>query len=95
MITLQLRPIQFIFDVSSKEFTKNLTFNANTTFIDSKIPKNVLLLVNGKEISQDELKNISKNNIKSLNILKGESAQKKYGNKGKNGAIEISTNPNG
>jgi len=53
------------------------------------------LLVNGKEISQDELKNISKNNIKSLNILKGESAQKKYGNKGKNGAIEISTNLNG
>jgi N-acetylmuramoyl-L-alanine amidase len=85
----------YIHDVSSKEFTKNLAFNANTTFINSKIPKNVLLLVDGKEISQDELKNISKNNIKSLNILKGESAQKKYGNKGKNGAIDISTNLNG
>ena len=55
------------------------------------IPKNALLIVNGKEISNIEMKSIPSNNIQSINVLKGQSAEKKYGQKGKNGVIEITT----
>jgi len=55
------------------------------------IPANALLIANGKEISNKEMKNISPNSIQSINVLKGESAVKKYGSKGKNGVIEITT----
>ncbi len=58
---------------------------------DSKIPDGVLLFVDGKEISKDDMKNMDPNNFQSVTILKGESAIKKYGEKAKEGAIEITT----
>ena len=36
-----------------------------------------------------EMKNIPPANIESINVLKGESAKNKYGEKGKNGVVEI------
>ncbi len=67
----------------------------NVTVIDSKIPDGELIFVDGKEIPQDEFKNISPKIIQSMNVLKGESAEMKYGAKGKNGVIEITTKKNG
>ena len=55
------------------------------------IPANALLIANGKEISNKEMKNISPNNILSIKILKGGIAIKKYGEKGKDGVLEITT----
>ncbi|HEV2833507.1 MAG TPA: N-acetylmuramoyl-L-alanine amidase, partial [Hanamia sp.] len=52
-----------------------------------------LYFIDGKEASSAEFKNISPNNIQSVNVIKGESAEKKYGTKGKNGVIEITTHP--
>ena len=57
----------------------------------NSIPANALLIANGKEISNKEMKNIPANNIQSINVLKGESAVKKYGDKGKDGVVEIIT----
>ncbi len=48
-----------------------------------------LVIVDGKEVSADEIKNISPSSILSINVLKDESAFKKYGEKGKDGVIEI------
>jgi len=49
-----------------------------------------LILVNGKE-SWQKVNDIDPETIESVNVLKNESATKKYGEKGKNGVIEITT----
>lgn len=40
------------------------------------------------------MKDIDPNTIKSINVLKGENATKKYGEKAKSGVIEITTKKN-
>jgi len=45
--------------------------------------------VDGVKITEVEMKAISADNIKSVNVLKGDKALKKYPNEGKNGVIEI------
>ena len=54
-------------------------------------PQNALIIIDGKKSSKDEMKNIPSGNIGSINVLKGEKAIEKYGEKGKNGVIEIAT----
>ncbi len=54
-----------------------------------------MVLLDGVEIAHDAIKTINVNEIKSVNVLKGESAIKKYGEKkAVNGVIEISTKIN-
>ncbi|MGH2648927.1 MAG: energy transducer TonB, partial [Ginsengibacter sp.] len=55
------------------------------------IPSNVLIIIDGKQSSKDEMSKINPTNIKSVNVLKDEIATKKYGDKGKDGVIEINT----
>jgi TonB-dependent SusC/RagA subfamily outer membrane receptor len=57
----------------------------------TELPKDVLYIMDGKEISEKEMKDLSPNMIQSINVLKGESAKALYGEKGKNGVIEIKT----
>jgi TonB-dependent SusC/RagA subfamily outer membrane receptor len=57
----------------------------------TELPKDVLYIMDGKEISEKDMKNLSPNMIQSINVLKGESAKALYGEKGKNGVIEIKT----
>ncbi|WP_051228080.1 M56 family metallopeptidase [Gillisia sp. JM1] len=52
--------------------------------------KDILVVLNGKIKKSDfDISSISQDQIKSVIVLKGESAVKKYGEKGKNGVIEI------
>jgi hypothetical protein len=53
--------------------------------------QNALVIIDGKKSTKDQMKNIPSGNIESINVLKGEKAIKKYGEKGKDGAIEITT----
>ncbi|MGH2647284.1 MAG: N-acetylmuramoyl-L-alanine amidase, partial [Ginsengibacter sp.] len=76
-------------DSSSKPISSNAKFTGNVFYINSKFRNGTLILADGKEISEDEMKNIAPTNIQSINILKGETAIKKYGEKGKNGVVEI------
>lgn len=48
-----------------------------------------IYIVNGKELKPLDFKNIDPSQIKSITVLKGESADKIYGEKGANGIIEI------
>jgi TonB-dependent SusC/RagA subfamily outer membrane receptor len=50
-----------------------------------------LMVINGVIISDMNLNDINVNNIQSINILKGENAKTKYGEKGASGVIEITT----
>ena len=50
-----------------------------------------LIIVDGKEASHDMLKSLNANHIESMTVLKDKSATKKYGDKGKNGVIIMTT----
>ena len=58
----------------------------------STIPKNTLYVVNRKIATNQQAKEVDPKDIESINVIKGDSAVKKYGEKGKNGVIEIITN---
>jgi TonB-dependent SusC/RagA subfamily outer membrane receptor len=50
-----------------------------------------LYLIDGIAIPGDSLKNLAPNDISRINVLKGDSAVAKYGEKGRNGVVEITT----
>jgi hypothetical protein len=54
-------------------------------------PTKPLVIIDGKESTEDEFQNMKQENIRSLSILKNESATKLYGEKGKNGVIIVVT----
>ncbi|MCK0155842.1 TonB-dependent receptor plug domain-containing protein [Cellulophaga sp. F20128] len=54
--------------------------------------KKPLIVLDGKEMeSSFDMESIDPDNIKSVNVLKGEKATEKYGKKGKDGVVEITT----
>lgn len=57
----------------------------------SEMPKDVLFIIDGKEMQPESMKDIDPATIKSINVLKGESAVLLYGEKGKMGVVEITT----
>ena len=46
---------------------------------------------NGKEMAEKDIQDLNPNKIESVRVIKDEAALEKYGEKGKNGVIEIST----
>jgi N-acetylmuramoyl-L-alanine amidase len=58
------------------------------------IAENPLIIIDGKESSKQELNKIPGSKIKSITILKKEPAMVKYGDKAKDGSIEIITKKN-
>jgi hypothetical protein len=76
------------FTTTDKDGKKTYTYVQRTTET-TELPKDVLFIIDGKEMQSGNMKDIDPASIKSINVLKGESATKKYGEKGKNGVIEI------
>jgi N-acetylmuramoyl-L-alanine amidase len=70
---------------------KNGVIEITTKF---NISENALIIIDGKESSKQELNKIPGSEIKSINILKKEPAIEKYGDKAKDGSIEIFTRKN-
>lgn len=50
-----------------------------------------IYIVDGKRISEEAISKIDPENIKSINVLKGDSATDKYNDEGRDGVIEITT----
>jgi len=67
--------------------------NHNTTTEDDKskdkLDDNVLYLVDGEEISKEKMNTIKPEEIESINVIKDSKSLKKYGDKAKNGVVEI------
>lgn len=94
-------PVKFIEEVkyngkkiSMDELTaSNLNSSENKTiefkFKKEEDIKNILYIVNGKEISETDFRTIQPNDIESVTVLKDKKATEKYGAKGKDGVIEI------
>lgn len=66
---------------------KQQAFITATDFND----KNVLFILDGDEVNMGDIKFLSPDKIAKVNVLKGDSALKFYGKKGKDGVIEITT----
>jgi hypothetical protein len=81
------------FTTTDKDGKKTITYVQKSTE-KTELPKDVLYIIDGKEMESISMKDIDPNTIKSINVLKGENAEKKYGEKGKNGVIEITTKKN-
>jgi len=58
---------------------------------NSKINDTVLILLDGKKISKETFDKIDTNSIESVNVLKDEKSIERYGAKGKEGVILVST----
>jgi TonB-dependent SusC/RagA subfamily outer membrane receptor len=56
-----------------------------------QVNPDALFMMDGKEITKEQLKELNPNMIESISVLKGESATKVFGEKGKNGVIVITT----
>jgi len=78
---------------TDKDGKKTITFVQKTTE-KTELPKDVLYIIDGKEMESKSMKDIDPTTIKSINVLKGENAIKKYGERAKNGVIEIATKKN-
>ena len=50
-----------------------------------------LFIINGKIVDGKDIKTLDSDDIKTVNVLKGDAALKKYGDKAKNGVVEITT----
>lgn len=61
--------------------------------VRDSIPENTLYVINGKNSTSQEAKEVDPENIESINVVKGHSAIQKYGEEGKNGVIEITEKP--
>lgn len=55
------------------------------------LPPGLVVFLNGKEIPYADLNSLDTSVIQSVNVLKGDSAVRKYGEKGRNGVIEVNT----
>ena len=60
-------------------------------FIERNSGKRPLFIINGEEKDESTFKSLGSKNIKSMTVLKDESAMTLYGEKGKNGVIIIET----
>ena len=90
----------------AREFSNSLSFNS-VVVIKIKDKKNAniiyenvtakapLYYLDEKKISKDEMNQIPPGNIESINVIKGDAAIKKYGEKAKYGVIEITMKQEG
>ena len=60
-------------------------------FIDTDGDEKPVFIIDGKEVTEKEVKSLSPDRISTINVIKDKKADEKYGAKGKNGVIEITT----
>ena len=77
------------FQLSGGNVISNNAGNNLMMSISDNNNKRPLILVYGKEINADEMNKIDPSSIEGVTILKDEQAVKKYGDKGKDGVVEI------
>ncbi|MEO1033574.1 MAG: M56 family metallopeptidase [Bacteroidota bacterium] len=65
--------------------------DGNNNIYISGIEGDPLIIVDGKEVSREKFKSLNPKKIKTVTVLKDESAIEKYGDKGKNGVIIVKT----
>lgn len=70
---------------------KQLEKNRKGNFIPNLAETNILIILDGKEITKEQMDAISPNDIEAISVLKDKSAIEAYGEKGKDGVIIITS----
>ena len=52
-------------------------------------PDGMLIRINGREASKEDVKRLESGKIRRMEVYKGDEAVKRYGEKGRNGVVEI------
>lgn len=75
----------------SEQFIDGIDLIADCyTYNRTKIIENrPLFILEGKEVTEETLKDLNPKDIESINVIKDQNAINKYGQKGKNGVVEI------
>jgi len=77
--------------VTSEKVDGNLVYTITKKLVaPTTLPSDILYIIDGKEADAAAVKALNPNSINSMNVLKGGNTSK-YGEKGKNGVIEIIT----
>ena len=83
---------------TSKQEGLHISNNGNTITLIGPEENNAqqekeqpLYYIDGKKANKEEMAKLSPKNIESVNVIKGKKAIEKYGEKAKNGVIEIFT----
>jgi len=77
--------------IMTREWMKTHGSAANASNTELHLPTAGLILVDGKEITNEQLAQIPKTTIESVHTFKGAPAVERYGVKGKDGVIVITT----
>lgn len=85
---IEMKAVQTV-EVKEENGQKIYTVTYRQTPVQPELPLGLVYMLDGKEISVEEMKAFSPTKIQSMNVLKGKMAEEKYGEKGKNGVIEI------
>ncbi|EZH72720.1 hypothetical protein ATO12_21540 [Aquimarina atlantica] len=87
---------EFIFNNGDHKDIYKIHTNDNKTFayITGDRDGEPLIYIDGKKTTKKEMEKLDSDTIEMINVLKGKSAIKKYGDKGNNGVIEITTKKN-
>lgn len=81
----------YIIKTDGEKGKKHKVVKTQSTFVLDTDNETPLYILNEKEITAKEMESINPDTIQSINVLKGESATSKYGEKGKNGVVIITT----
>ena len=60
-------------------------------FLGDELDDDWLILLDGKEVKKEDIKNLEPDDIETMNMIKGEKASEKYRKKAKGGVLEITT----
>ena len=63
-------------------------------FVGTDGDEKPIFIIDGKESTEENMKKLAPSDIESINVIKGEKALEEYGEKGKNGVIQITTKKN-
>ena len=72
-------------EVTGAQISSNQALFDTTDILDNET--GALFILDGKEISQNEFKSLQYEVLSSVSVLKGEQAEKVYGEKGRNGVV--------
>ncbi|MFK7813454.1 MAG: TonB family protein, partial [Maribacter sp.] len=88
-------PISFRLEQSNFQTSDWKVENSNSEPLSARSDKDFpLVMIDGKESSKEKFEKFQNEKVDAIefvNVIKGEAATKKYGNKGKNGVIEVKT----
>ncbi len=85
-------PIKYKLD--GEKVNKNDVIKKLDAFTDKDKSAQPLLIIDGKEMPIGDVNSLNADDIEKIEVLKGEAAIKKYGDKGSNGVLVVSTKNN-